>query len=102
VRQAGKVVEVLLRKAERLRAQPDQLLRLRVSGAPGIGVARLVNQIARTLASHPAAIEGVSGLEVRLDLAREWTRPLARATLFGPWSVRVVAPVRGLSPSTSQ
>jgi hypothetical protein len=53
VRQAGKVAEVLLRKAERLRAQPDQLLRLRVSGAPGIGEARLVNQIARTLASHP-------------------------------------------------
>jgi hypothetical protein len=73
-----------------------------LSGAPGIGEARLVNQIARTLASHPAAIKGVSGLEVRLDLAREWARPLAHATLFGPWSVRVVAPVRGLSPSTSQ
>jgi len=32
----------------------------------------------------------VSGLEVRLDLAREWTRSLAHTTLFGPWSVKVV------------
>ena len=31
VGQAGKVAEVLLRKAERLRAQPDQPLRLLVS-----------------------------------------------------------------------
>jgi hypothetical protein len=70
-----------------------------------------VNLIACTLASHPAAIKEVSGLEVRLDLAREWTRSLAdacpcrppgslwlaislrsvaHATLFGPWSVKVV------------
>ena len=90
VGQAGKVAEVLLRKAERLRAHPDQPLRLLVSGAPGIGKTSLVNLIARTLASHPAAIEEVSGLEVRLDLAREWTRSLAHTSLFGPWSVKVV------------
>ncbi|MBN8459407.1 MAG: AAA family ATPase [Verrucomicrobia bacterium] len=90
VGQAGKVAEVLLRKAERLRMHPDQPLRLLVSGAPGIGKTSLVNLIARTLASHPAAIEEVSGLEVRLDLAREWTRSLAHSTLFGPWSVKVV------------
>ena len=29
-------------------------------------------------------------MEVRLDLAREWTRSLARTSLFGPWSVKVV------------
>jgi replication-associated recombination protein RarA len=90
VGQAGKVAEVLLRKAERLRSHPDQPLRLLVSGAPGIGKTSLVNLIARTLASHPAAIEEVSGLEVRLDLAREWTRSLAHTSLFGPWSVKVV------------
>ena len=49
-----------------------------------------VNLIASTLASHPAAIEEVSGLEVRLDLAREWTRSLAHTNIFGPWSVKVV------------
>jgi Holliday junction resolvasome RuvABC ATP-dependent DNA helicase subunit len=70
VGQAGKVAEVLLRKAERLRAHTDQPLRLLVSGAPGIAKTSLVNLIARTLARHPAAIEEVSGLEVRLDLAR--------------------------------
>jgi replication-associated recombination protein RarA len=90
VGQAGKVAEVLMRKAERLRAHPDQPLRLLVSGAPGIGKTSLVNLIARTLARHPAAIEEVSGLEVRLDLAREWTRSLAYASMFGPWSVKVV------------
>ena len=51
VGQAGKVAEMLLRKAERLRASPDQPLKLLVSGAPGIGKTSLVNLIARTLAS---------------------------------------------------
>ena len=90
VGQAGKVAEVLLRKAERLRVNPDQPLKLLVSGAPGIGKTSLVNMIARTLATHPAAIEDVNGREVGLNLAREWTRSLAHSSLFGPWSVKVV------------
>ena len=90
VGQAGKVAELLLRKAERTPAQPDQPLRLLVSGAPGIGKTGLVNLIAGTLATHPAAIEEVSGLEVRLDLGREWTSSLAHNSLCGPWSVKVV------------
>ena len=59
---------------------------LRRQAAP----AEPVNLIASTLASHPTAIEEVSGLEVRLDLAREWTRSLAHTNIFGPWSVKVV------------
>ena len=90
VGQAGKVAEVLLRKAERLRAIPDQPLKLLISGAPGIGKTSLANLIARTLASHPAAIEDVSGREVGFELAREWTHSLAYGSLFGPWSVKVV------------
>ncbi len=90
VGQAGKVAEVLLRKAHRLRVNPDQPLKLLVSGAPGIGKTSLVNLIARTLASHPAAIEDVNGREVGLDLVREWTRSLSYGSLFGPWSVKVV------------
>jgi replication-associated recombination protein RarA len=90
VGQAGKVAEVLLRKAERLWANPDQPLKLLVSGAPGIGKTSLVNMIARTLATHPAAIEDVNGREVGLDVAREWTRSLAYASMFGPWSIKVV------------
>ena len=74
VGQAGKVAEVLLRKAERLRANPDQPLKLLISGAPGIGKTSLANLIARTLVSYPAAIEDVSGREVGFELAREWTR----------------------------
>jgi replication-associated recombination protein RarA len=90
VGQAGKVAEVLLRKAERLRDNPNQPLKLLISGAPGIGKTSLVNLIARTLAAHPAAIEDVNGREVGLDLAREWTRSLAYASMFGPWSIKVV------------
>jgi hypothetical protein len=90
VGQAGKVAEVLLRKAERLRTNPDQPLKLLISGAPGIGKTSLVNLIARTLASHPVAIEDVNGKEVGLELAREWTRSLAYGSLFGSWSVKVV------------
>jgi len=90
VGQADKVAEVLLRKAERLRANPDQPLKLLVSGAPGIGKTSLVNLIALTLAMHPTAIEDVNGREVGLNLAREWTRSLAHSSLFGPWSVKVV------------
>jgi len=48
-----------------------------------------VNLIARTLASHPAAIEDVNGREVGLELAREWTRSLAYASMFGQWSIKV-------------
>jgi replication-associated recombination protein RarA len=81
---------VLLRKAEHLRANPDQPLKLLISGAPGISKTSLVNLIARTLASHPAAIEDVNGKEVGLELAREWTRSLAYGSLFGSWSVTVV------------
>ncbi len=88
--QAGKVAEVLLRKAERLRTNPDQPLKLLVTGAPGIGKTSLVNLIARTLASHPVAIEDVNGKEVGLELAREWTRSLAYGSIFGSWSVKVV------------
>ena len=88
--QAGKVAEVLLRKAERLRTNPDQPLKLLITGAPGIGKTSLVNLIARTLASHPVAIEDVNGKEVGLDLAREWTRSLAYGSIFGSWSVKVV------------
>ena len=51
VGQAGKVAEVLLRKAERLRAQPDQPLRLLVSGATGIGRTTVVNLVARAPAT---------------------------------------------------
>jgi replication-associated recombination protein RarA len=90
VGQAGKVAEVLMRKAERLRTNPDQPLKLLVSGAPGIGKTSLVNLIARTLATHPAAIEDVNGREVGLDLVREWTRSLAYGSFFGSWSVKVV------------
>ncbi len=60
VGQAGKVAEVLLRKAERLRASPNQPLKLLISGAPGSSKTSLVNLIASTLASHPAAIEDVN------------------------------------------
>ena len=52
VGQAAKVAEVLLRKTERLRENPDQPLKLLITGAPGIGKTSLVNMIARTLASH--------------------------------------------------
>jgi replication-associated recombination protein RarA len=90
VGQAGKVAEVLLRKAERLRTNPDQPLKLLITGAPGIGKTSLVNMIARTLTSHPVAIEDVNGKEVGLDLAREWTRSLAYGSIFGSWSVKVV------------
>ena len=90
VGQAGKVAEVLLRKAERLKANSNQPLKLLISGAPGIGKTSLVNLIARTLANHPAAIEDVNGREVGLDVAREWTRSLAYASMFGPWSIKVV------------
>jgi replication-associated recombination protein RarA len=90
VGQAGKVAELLLRKAERLRANPDQPLKLLISGAPGIGKTSLVNLIARTLARHPAAIEDVNGREVGLDLARDWTRHLGYGSLFGAWSIKVV------------
>jgi replication-associated recombination protein RarA len=90
VGQAGVVAEKLLRKAERLRTTPDQPLKLLVSGAPGIGKTSLVNLIARTLASHPVAIEDVNGREVGLDVAREWIRHLGHGSLFGPWSVKVV------------
>ncbi|MEX1113751.1 MAG: hypothetical protein WEB53_00775, partial [Akkermansiaceae bacterium] len=83
VGQAGKVADILLRKAERLRISPDQPLKLLVSGAPGIGKTSLVNLIARTLVSHPASIEDVNGREVGLELAREWTRGLAYGSLFG-------------------
>ena len=90
VGQAGKVAEVLLRKAERLRTNPDQPLKLLISGAPGIGKTSLVNLIARTLARHPAAIEDVNGREVGLDLARDWTRHLGYGSIFGSWSIKVV------------
>jgi replication-associated recombination protein RarA len=90
VGQAGKVAEVLLRKAERLRANPDQPLKLLITGAPGIGKTSLVNLIARTLAQHPAAIEDVNGREVGLDLARDWTRHLGYGSIFGSWSIKVV------------
>jgi replication-associated recombination protein RarA len=87
---AGRVAEVLLRKAERLRTTPDQPLKLLISGAPGIGKTSLVNLIARTLARHPAAIEDVNGREVGLDLARDWTRHLSYGSIFGSWSIKVV------------
>jgi replication-associated recombination protein RarA len=90
VGQAGKVADVLLRKAERLRTNPDQPLKLLITGAPGIGKTSLVNMIARTLTSHPVAIEDVNGKEVGLELAREWTRSLAYGSIFGSWSVKVV------------
>jgi len=49
-----------------------------------------VNLIARALAPCPAAIEDVNGREIGLDLAREWIRSLSFASLFGPWTVKVV------------
>ena len=70
----AEMAEVLLRKAERLRAMPDQPFKLLISGAPRIGKTSLANLIARALASHPAAIEDMSGREVGFELAREWTR----------------------------
>lgn len=90
VGQAGKAAEMLLRKAERLRATPDQPLKLLVSGAPGIGKTSLVNLIARALVAHPAAIEDVNGREVSLDTVREWLRGLPYRSLFGGWTVKVI------------
>jgi hypothetical protein len=65
------VAEVLLRKAERLRTNPDQSLKLLMSSAPGIGKTSLVNLIARALASHPVAIEDVIGKEGSLGIPSE-------------------------------
>ena len=79
VGQACKVAEVLLRKVERLKANPNQPLKLLISGAPGIGKTSHVDLIARALANHPAAIEDVNGREVGQDVAREWTRSVADA-----------------------
>ena len=90
VGQAGKVAEVMLRKAEALKANPDRPFKLLVSGAPGIGKTSLVNLIARALVTHPAAIEDVNGREVSLDLVREWLRGLPYRRLFGGWTVKVV------------
>lgn len=90
VGQAGKVAEMLLRKAESLRESPDRSFKLLVSGAPGIGKTSLVNLVARALAPCPAAIEDVNGREVGLDTAREWIRGLGYGSLFGPWSVKVI------------
>ena len=90
VGQAGKVAEMLLRKAEALRANPDRSLKLLVSGAPGIGKTSLVNLVAGALVRHHAAIEDVNGREVGLDTAREWIRGLGYGSLFGPWTVKVV------------
>lgn len=42
VGQAGKVAKILLRKADRLRTNPDQPLKLLVSGAPGIATTRMI------------------------------------------------------------
>ncbi len=61
---------MLLRKAERLRTNPDQPLKLLITGEPGICKTSLVNLIAHTLVSHPVAIEDVNGKEVGLELAR--------------------------------
>ena len=44
---ASKVADVLMRKALRLRATPDQPLKLLISGAPGIGKTSLVNELDR-------------------------------------------------------
>ncbi|MGA0846278.1 MAG: AAA family ATPase [Luteolibacter sp.] len=90
VGQAGKVAEMLLRKAERLRDSPDQPLKLLVCGAPGIGKTSLVNLVARALVAHTAAIEDVNGREVGLDVARKWIRGLPYGSLFGGWTVKVV------------
>ena len=65
VGQAGKVAEVMLRRAAALRANPDRPFKLLVSGAPGIGKTSLVNLIACALVSHPAAIEDVNGVSAR-------------------------------------
>lgn len=88
--QAGHVAAMLMRKAERLRDNPTQPLRLLVYGAPGIGKTAMVNMIARTLASHPAAISDHNGREVGLDLARDWLRSIGQSCLFGRWQVKVV------------
>ena len=88
--QTGHVAAMLMRKAERLRDNPTQPLRLLVYGAPGIGKTAMVNMIARTLASHPAAISDHNGREVGLDLARDWLRSIGQSCLFGRWQVKVV------------
>ena len=90
VGQAGKVAEMLLRKADGLRENPNRSFKLLVSGAPGIGKTSMVNLIANTLVGHPTAIEDVNGREVTLDLVREWLRGLAYGSLFGGWTVKVV------------
>jgi hypothetical protein len=40
--------------------------------------------------SRPAALKDVNDREVGLAPAREWTRSVADASMFGPWSIKVV------------
>jgi replication-associated recombination protein RarA len=84
------VAEKLMRKVERLKACPDQPLKLLISGPPGIGKTSLVNLIARALTTHPCSVEDVNGRYLSLDLVRQWTNNLAFMPMFDPWTVKVV------------
>ena len=87
---AKNVAEKLMRKVERLKACPDQPLKLLISGPPGIGKTSLVNLIARALTTHPCSVEDVNGRYLSLDLVRQWTNNLAFMPMFDPWTVKVV------------
>ncbi len=87
---ASKVADLLLRKANRIKSNPTQPLKILISGAPGIGKTSLVNMVARTLTSHSCSVEDVNGRCISIEMVRRWTDNLAYSPMFDPWTVKVV------------
>lgn len=59
-------------------------------GPPGVGKTRLSSRFSLAMAGDPLAIDERSGLNVTIDVVRDWLGRLGMGNLFGDWQVRMI------------
>jgi DNA polymerase III delta prime subunit len=83
---AAEIARVLLHKASKLKKAGKGTIKVLLYGPPGVGKTTIANLLATEIAGTGLAIESVSGLNVTIDLVREWS-DRRMGNLFSPWTV---------------
>jgi hypothetical protein len=84
----GRVVEA---KIARLKANPGNATYKSVFyGPPGTGKTCLAKIAGLALAEDRLAVEEISGLQVNIDVVKQWIHGSSMGGLFGDWQVKVV------------
>ncbi|HEX8312332.1 MAG TPA: AAA family ATPase [Chthoniobacteraceae bacterium] len=97
---AGTVGRVIAAKVARLKAAPGNASYKAVFyGPPGTGKTQLAQITALALSDDRLAIEEISGLQVNIEVVKQWIHGSGMGGLFGDWQIKVVHEMDRIPPA---